>query len=103
MSIRRLSQLLRRHQLFGYSGRSAIWQFREEETDVESNLRRRNGCCPAFTSMVNDPEFQTVLEERSLELGATSGEGLQERVNGTMDLPDSVVNRVIELLSDVSN
>lgn len=53
----------------------------------------------AFDEMVNDPEFQAVLLERNLELGALPGEELAQRVNSTMDLPDTVVERVIEILS----
>ena len=56
----------------------------------------------AFTAMVNDPEFQAVMAERNLELGAMTGEELQQRVNKTMDLPDAVVSRVAELLSGIS-
>jgi tripartite-type tricarboxylate transporter receptor subunit TctC len=56
----------------------------------------------AFTAMVNDPEFQAVLEERNLELGALSGADLQARINETMDLPSGVTDRVVELLSDVN-
>lgn len=56
----------------------------------------------AFTTMVNDPEFQAVMAERNLELGAMSGEELQERVETTMDLPDPVVARVVEVLSALS-
>lgn len=52
----------------------------------------------AFTQMVNDPEFQAVMQERNLLLGALPGDELQARVDGTMDLPETVITRVVALM-----
>lgn len=57
----------------------------------------------AFAAMVNDPDFIATLEERNLAIGPLTGVELQERVDATVELPETVVNRVIEMLEEDGN
>src|SRR5262249_22158246 len=51
----------------------------------------------AFAAMVADPAFKAELEQRNMEFGPMNGEDLQSLIKATLDVPDAVVRRAIEL------